>query len=343
MKKSIIILAVCAVLVIGGSGAAVYLLRNQTAKTPTESTVPETSDNYYYEEDTTYDTPDFTADEESSTQVEESSSNFISTVQNSILSTTRKTTNRVTTTTKPKTTKKTQPSSSKQVDKTGIVPDLIGEGGQSFLGYRWSSDGYYYCDDKDCWQKNAGYNEVYDKWAPVAGMWIDQVRIRFQYGGKNWMIQIWKGQYGVWLLGAEIGVYTCALDEYKGGTGDLNHFDCADKEDWLYMQLDCYYAPKGEGRYNKIFTRPYDKYWWATGFVQGQVTKYTNPITELKVKGRITFKSDEMANIFVQGLKLSGFRRAGGADALVDDSYFMNGKDVWVLWSTINHDAFVGY
>ena len=342
MKKSVIILAICAVLVIGGSGAAVYLLRNQTAKTPAETTVPETSDNYYYEEDTTYDTPDFTVDEESSSQVEESSSNLISTVQNSILNTTRKTVNRVTTT-KPTTTKKKQPSSSKQDDKTGLVPDVIGEDGQSFLGYRWSSDGYYYCDDKDCWQKNAGYNEIYDKWASVGGMWIDQVRIRFQYGGENWMIQIWKGQYGVWLIGAEIGVYTCDLDEYTGGTGDVNHFNCADKEDWLYMQLDCYYAKRGEGRYNKIFTRPYDKYWWATGFVKGQVTKYTSPMTELKVKARITFKSEEMANIFVQGLKISGFRRAGGADALVDDSYFMNGKDVWVLWSTIKHDAFVGY
>lgn len=342
MKKSVIILAICAVLVIGGSGAAVYLLRNQTAKTPAETTVPETSDNYYYEEDTTYDIPDFTVDEESSSQVEESSSDLISTVQNSILNTTKKTVNRVTTT-KKATTKKKQPSSSKKVDKTGLVPDVIGESGQSFLGYRWSSDGYYYCDDKDCWQRNAGYNEVYDKWAPVAGMWIDQVRIRFQYGGQNWMIQLWKGQYGVWLLGAEIGVYTCALDEYTGEASDLKHFHCADKEDWLYMQLDCYYAPRGEGRYNKIFTRPYDKYWWATGFVKGQLTKYTNPITELKVKGRITFKSEEMANIYVQGLKIAGFRRAGSADALVDDSYFMNGKDVWLLWWKVFDPPFKDY
>ncbi len=62
-----------------------------------------------------------------------------------------------------------------------------------------------------------------------------------------------------------------------------------------------------------------------------------------KTRNRITFKSEEQANIFVQGLKVAGFRRAAASDQLIDDSYFMNGADVWVLWSTINHDCFVGY
>ena len=44
------------------------------------------------------------------------------------------------------------------------VKNRIGDNAtQSFLGYRYSSDGYYYCDDKDNWQKDTGYNEVYDK------------------------------------------------------------------------------------------------------------------------------------------------------------------------------------
>ena len=224
-----------------------------------------------------------------------------------------------------------------------IVYNTIGPDGSSFLGYRYSDDGYYYCDDKDCWQKGVGYNEVYDKWAPVAAMYIDQIRVRFQYEGKNWMIQLWKGQYGYVLIGAEIGIYTCDLDKYSGGIGDINHFECADKSDWLKMQLDCYYSQGGKGPYNKIFTRPYDTYWWATGFVRGQLQKYTIPRTELKTKNRITFKSEDMANIFVQGLKVCGFQRAGDLKNLVDDSYYMEGKDVYVLWSTLYNDCFVNY
>ncbi len=224
------------------------------------------------------------------------------------------------------------------------VKDLIDEDGVQALGYRYSNDGegYYYTDDKDCWQMNAGYNEVYDNMAPLTAMFIDQVRIRFNYGGKDWMVQLWKGQYGFLLVGAEIGLYTADEGVNSGAVTDINHYNCADKEDWLYMSMDCYWAEGNNGHYKKVFSRPYAKYWWPTGFVKGQLTKYTWPRTELKMKGRITFKSAEMANLFVEELRKTGFVRAAGnaSNQLVDDSYYQSGADVWFLWSTVYHDCF---
>ena len=362
-KNKIIILAVCAVVVIGGAIAAVPILRNRNtpeieAPSVSQEEVSETSGNYEF--------PSYVYEEPESESVADPSVNADTAADGSVLTTVKELASVVvnsttgknpangsssgrnnTTTTTAKNTKNTTTTTKKSSGnntQTGLVPNAIGdEAEQSFLGYRYSSDGYYYCDDKDCWQKNVGYNEVYDKWAPVAGMYIDQVRIRFQYDKQNYMIQFWKGQYGFLLIGAEIGIYTCDLDDYQGNTGDLNHFYCADKSDWLKMQLDCYYCQGGKGQYTRIFTRPYDTYWWATGFVKGQLTKYTAPRTELKTRNRITFKSEEQANIFVQGLKVAGFRRAAASDQLVDDSYFASGKDVWVLWSTIQQDCFVGY
>lgn len=231
-------------------------------------------------------------------------------------------------------------------DMGNIVDNAIGDDKENpaLLGYKKNIEhGYYYTDDKDCWQENAGYNEVYDQMAPVACMFIDQVRIRFTYEHKDWMIQFWKGQYGWLLVGAEIGVYTAPEGTYTGATGNANHYNCADKEDWLYMQLDCYWSENNTGKYKKVFTREYDKYWWATGFVKGQLTKYSAPRTELKVRGRITFKSQEMADLFVIGLRRSGFLRSADVSNMVDDSYYQNGADVTVLWSTIEHDCFVGY
>lgn len=345
MNKKILILIIAAIVIIGGAGAGVALLRNQP-ETEAETTVADST--VTLDENTDYYYEDTTADDSLLTTIIDTTKDVLSTTKavatNNQVATSKRSSNAKTTTTKKSnaktaTTKKTTVSQS----VSGIVADAIGDDGTAFLGYRYSSDGYYYCDDKDNWQRGTGYNEVYDKWAPVAAMYIDQVRIRFRYEDKNWMIQLWKGQYGYLLIGAEIGVYTCDLDEYTGGTGDINHFNVADKEDWLYMQLDCYYCKGGNGQYKKVFTRPYDKYWWATGFVKGQVTKYTAPRTEIKTKNRITFKSEEQASIFVQALKLCGFRRAAGSDQLVDDSYYANGKDVWVLWSTLNNDSFVGY
>ncbi len=227
-------------------------------------------------------------------------------------------------------------------DTGKFVQDLIDD--EQFLGYRYNkAGGYYYTDDKDCWQVHSGYNEVYDTMAPVTAMFIDQVRIRFTYGGKDWMIQFWKGQYGWLLVGAEIGVYTNEEGSYTGEVGSPNHYYCAAEEDWLYMDLKCYFAENNSGHYKLVFAREYDKYWWATGFVQGQLTKYTAPRTELKVRTRITLKSEEMAKLFAQELKNSGFVTVGGSDKLIDDSYYRNGADVYVLWSTIQHDCFVGY
>ncbi|MBR3781065.1 MAG: DUF4474 domain-containing protein [Clostridia bacterium] len=211
-------------------------------------------------------------------------------------------------------------------------------------GYEYEPDGdFFYIDDEACWQSGKGYNEFYDKYAPAAAMFIDQIRIRFTYENKDWMIQLWKGQYGWLFVGAETGVYTAPAGTYKGGNGDANHYDCADKDDWLDMQLDCYFSKNNDGHYKKIFTRPYDKYWWVTGFVWGQLTKYSKPRTELKAKNRITFKSEEMATLFAQGLREAGFIRAVDEDNLVDDSYYQNGKDVWLLWTSIQSDKFVGY
>ncbi len=339
-KQKILILAISAIVVIGGAVAAVAIFRN-TDKAKEDTTTSATVQQYDYVEETYYqDVPVFVTDEDSST-VTDPSGNALTTIKR-VVQTTRKVANNKTTTKKAGAAANNNATTVKVTTEDKLVDNVIGEGGGQFAGYRYNSAGdFYYTDDKDCWQKNAGYNEVYDNMAPMTGMFIDQVRIRFNYGGKDWMIQFWKGQYGFLLVGAEIGVYTAPGGTYKGDTSGVNHYDCASQEDWLNMQLDCYWSENNNGHYKKIFTREYGKYWWATGFVKGQLTKYTIPKTELKVKGRITFKSTEMADLFVYGLRDSGFVRASASNQLVDDSYYQSGADVWVLWSTIYHDCFV--
>lgn len=340
-KQKILILAISAVVVIAGSVAAVVLIRNfskEKEDTSTSATVP----TYQYVEETYYvDIPEFVTNENHET-VTDPSGNALTTLKKVV-----KTTKKVVSNKNNKATTK-KPAAANNTTKAPVTQPLtplakwLSE--NQVAGYRYEPNGdFFYTDDKECWQKNAGYNEFYDNYAPAAAMFIDQIRIRFTYENKDWMIQLWKGQYGWLFVGAETGVYTAPAGTYKGGNGDANHYDCADKSDWLYMQLDCYWSKNNDGHYKKIFTRPYDKYWWATGFVWGQLTKYSKPRTELKAKNRITFKSEEMANLFVQGLKEAGFVRSVGSDQLVDDSYFQSGKDVWLLWSSIQHDSFVGY
>lgn len=350
-KKKILILAICAAVVIAGSVAAVAFLRGgfNTAgdETTTTSTAPQTEYDY-----NNYNPGVYEPIEDDTTE-----NNILTTLQQIANTTKKAASNKVTTkkATNNKTTKKNTATTKKNnvVQNNGtvsypgddkLVDKVIGPDGDQFLGYRYDAEGdFYYTDDKDCWQANAGYNEVYDNMAPFIMMNIDQVRIRFTYGTKDWMIQLWKGQYGNLLVGAEIGVYTTAAGTYKGEIGNVNHYDCASKEDWLKMEMTCYWKENNKGSYKKAFHREYTDYWWATGFVKGQLTKYSAPRTELKMRARITFKSEEMANLFVMGLRQSGFARALGSNQLADDSFFQSGADVWFLWLTKNHECFPGY
>ena len=346
-KTKILILAICAAVVIGGSVAAVALLRGglntSDEITTTTTAAPETEYSYEYNYD------NFGGMEAESS--EEASENTLLTTIQQIANTTKKAASK--TTTKKNTANTTKKNTATTTKKTGatsypgddkLVDQAIGDNGDQFLGYRYNAEGdYYYTDDKDCWQANAGFNEIYDTMTPLTAMFIDVLRVRFTYGDHDWMIQLWKGQYGYLLVGAEIGVYTAPAGTYTGQVGDVNHYDCADKEDWLKMEMTCYWKENNQGSYKKAFHREYTEYWWATGFVKGQLKKYTAPRTELKLKGRITFKSEAMANLFVAGLRESGFARALGSNQLADDSFYQSGADVWFLWLTKNHESFPGY
>ncbi|MBQ6267013.1 MAG: DUF4474 domain-containing protein [Clostridia bacterium] len=345
--KRIIVIGAATAIVIGGAAAAIPITRHfKSAKADNEITTEAVTEEYVTE---LYTVQEFVTDENKETVTDPSGNALttIKTVARTIKNTANKgnnsgakaaTTKKATGTTKPAATT-TKPAATKEGGEWYSAQDALSK--KALAGYRYNPEGdFYYTDDKDCWQVNTGYNQVYDKLAPAAAMFIDQVRIRFPYEGKDWMIQLWKGQYGFLFVGAEIGVYTAPEGTYTGASGDINHYNCAAKSDWLKMSLDCYWAKNNNGSYKKIFSRPYDYYWWATGFVPGQLTKYTAPRTELKVKGRITFKSTTMANLFVSGMKESGFKRSADQNNLVDDSYFQSGADVWFLWSTKNHEAF---
>ena len=156
------------------------------------------------------------------------------------------------------------------------------------------------------------------------------------------MVQFWKGQYGWLLVGGEIGLYTSDTSNNDSNVTDINHYNCADKEDWLKMSMELYWAEGNNGNYQSVLETPYADSWWTTGFVKGQLTKYTWPRSELKARNRITFKDAEMANAFVAELQKAGFAVSAGdsPDALSDDTYYQNGADVWILWHSIYQDCF---
>ena|GEM_PF-6481634 len=137
--------------------------------------------------------------------------------------------------------------------------------GISLLSYQKDpTDGYFYTEI-NAWQRSLGFSSLYDTMAPVTIMFYDTVRVKFTYGELDWMIQMWKGQYGFQFLGAEIGVY----HKPEGGTNgeNIEHYDCATDENMLGMEMRLY------NHGVVMFRRPYKQYWWVTGFVSGKLDK----------------------------------------------------------------------
>ena len=65
------------------------------------------------------------------------------------------------------------------------------------LSYQYSYvDDYYYTNDKKCWQDNFGYARIYDLAAPYIVLEYAYLRVFFTYEDRDFMVQLWKGQYG---------------------------------------------------------------------------------------------------------------------------------------------------
>ena len=120
-------------------------------------------------------------------------------------------------------------------------------------GFRYDANQQIYYSEEQSWQRNFGFTPLYDAGAAFTGMYYDTMRLKFQYDDMDWMIQIWKGRYGI-TTGGEIGVY------YKEPEREENFYDCVPDEEMITMSFALY---KGEELY---MTRGPEPHWWLTGF-----------------------------------------------------------------------------
>ena len=223
--------------------------------------------------------------------------------------------------------------------------------GPGLVGYLLDpEEGVFYTAD-DPWQRNFGFNPLYDLASQAIWIQYDTTRYKFNYQGSEWMLQPWKGQYGAVLYGAELGVYR----KYK--PSKVPHYDCAENNDRLLMSMDFeryYYdqedSTKGEWKHE--FYRPYGTYWWCTGFKLGYirldkpldiilrnevylitngkgVKKQTYP--EIRANYRVTMKDFEMLYAFVDSLKGVGYQQVDYYKGVKPDTwkFAVNGLDVY--------------
>lgn len=147
------------------------------------------------------------------------------------------------------------------------------------------------------WQRKFGYCSLYDESSAPLGMVIDCEPVFFEYNGKKWMIELWKGQYGI-TTGAEIGIYNTTGPELNiPGVFNGTVYNCANDDETLSMT---YTLLKGD----KILFNRAARHWWLTGFRLGEFSKPSN----LTLEASISFKSLDMQKAFLDGLLKIGYK-----------------------------------
>lgn len=195
----------------------------------------------------------------------------------------------------------------------GIIYDesngvLYGPNGKGLLyvGFDYDMNQDLFYSSLNCWQKAFGYNNLYDTLAPLGAMIFDNRAVYFNYGGVNWMLKLWKGQYGI-TSGAEVGMY-------KQSILSSTHYKGVSEEDFVMMDLTLY-------RHGELYyKREPQMHWWLSGFILGDVTVPDN----LRLETNVTFKDAEMAGAFLLALSM-------GEDTQ-DVLYTVEGSTVSLVW-----------
>jgi hypothetical protein len=144
-------------------------------------------------------------------------------------------------------------------------------------------------------------------------MIFDCEPVCFEYRGKHWMIELWKGQYGM-TTGAEIGIYNTdrpEIDIPELFTGTI--YECAKEGEYLNL---AYKLIKND----KVLYVREDRHWWLTGFKLGMFSKPSS----LTMVASITFPDMDKRNAFLEGLRVLGYR---------ESDFRENGLTVTVVFS----------
>jgi hypothetical protein len=172
--------------------------------------------------------------------------------------------------------------------------------------------GFSYSPEQDiifsrmgAWQRKFGYAYSYDLTAPaIISAVIDCEPFFFKYDQKHWMIELWKGQYGL-ETGGEIGVYIDRRRNFLDSTlGKRPHdpangrfFNCANDSELLEMSFSL--ARRGR----ELFGRSARKHWWLTGFKWGVLSDPEDLVMSLCIK----MPSKKMRQAFVEAVKETGY------------------------------------
>lgn len=184
-------------------------------------------------------------------------------------------------------------------DIIGNAPERIAELNEELKPFGFAYEPYQdiFYSIMNPWQRELGYCRLYDEASAALSMIIDCEPITFEYDGRKYLIEFWKGQYGM-NTGGEVGIYyTTGPNLNVPGIFNGTFYNCVKDEDCINMSFA--FRKKG----NLLFTRS-GYHWWLTGFKLGEFSKPS----ELSMDIVLDLYDRRMAYTFVNALIKAGYK-----------------------------------
>ncbi|GFI25470.1 hypothetical protein IMSAGC012_00579 [Lachnospiraceae bacterium] len=182
------------------------------------------------------------------------------------------------------------------------------------FGFAYERKQDIFVSEVDAWQRKEGYEELFDRLASKFNMIIDCVPVYFDYKNKTWLIEFWKGQYGI-NTGAEVGVYHANRPIPKNQRRKV-HYNAVSDEEMPLIGM-CL-----KRKTEHLFSRK-EYHWWLAAFRMGMASQPK----DLTLYASITFGSCAAAEAFEQGLMEAG----------LSGRYRVRGRKVTVLLDQTSH------
>ncbi|SFH34133.1 protein of unknown function [Lachnospiraceae bacterium NLAE-zl-G231] len=180
-------------------------------------------------------------------------------------------------------------------EKENGLPPLLKEELED-AGFSYDRHQDIFCSNVNCWQRKMGYCRLYDEVSPGFHMVMHCEPVAFSYNNKRWLIEFWKGQYGI-TTGGEIGIYNTEKEDItvEGFTGPF--YESVQDSEMLPMSFTL-------RKYEKPLFSCSAVHWWLTGFRPGE---FSFPDT-LSMDARIQFPDYEMQRAFTDALIDLGYQ-----------------------------------
>lgn len=162
----------------------------------------------------------------------------------------------------------------------------------------------------NAWMRNYGFCFFYDFFCYLSPNWMWHYttrRFKFTYAGKDWMIQLWKGNYLI-TNGGEIGLY----NRPRGRIG--SYYNCATDDELLEMSMTITHGNE------QILSLGPVQHWWLNGF---KMSKEQYEPSSLTMDATIVMRDVEMLDAFCDAIE-HNYRH--------DVSYTVDGLAVHLEW-----------